>query len=68
MASPTSKYVWPASAITHLDMELLHAARESSRPRVPISELIARAVRRQYRPAGALADAGAPEAQHAVSP
>ena len=43
-----SKYFWPASAITPADMALVYAARESSRPRVPISELIARAVRAEY--------------------
>jgi hypothetical protein len=43
-----SKYFWPASAITPADMALLHAARETSNPRVPISALIARAVRSQY--------------------
>ena len=43
-----SKYFWPASAITPADMALLHAARESTQPRVPISELIARAIRQTY--------------------
>lgn len=43
-----SKYFWPASAITPADMALLHAARESSRQRVPISALIAQAIRQQY--------------------
>jgi hypothetical protein len=43
-----SKYYWPASAITPADMALLHAVRESSQPRVPISHLIARAIRQQY--------------------
>ncbi len=43
-----SKYFWPASAITPADMAILHAARESSKQRVPISALIARAIRQQY--------------------
>jgi hypothetical protein len=43
-----SKYFWPASAITPADMALVYAVRESSQPRVPISELIARAIRQQY--------------------
>ena len=43
-----SKYFWPASAITPADMALVHTARETSRPRVPISELIARAIRQTY--------------------
>ena len=41
-------YPWPASAITDEDMALLHRARESSRPRVPITQLLARAVRETY--------------------
>lgn len=41
-----SKYFWPASAITPADMALLHAAREASR--VPISRLIAQAVRQTH--------------------
>ena len=42
-----SKYQWPASALTAADMKTLHAVREA-RPDVPITELIARAVRRTY--------------------
>ena len=41
------KYQWPASALTADDMRLLHAVREA-RPDVPITELIARAVRQEY--------------------
>ena len=43
-----SKYFWPASAITPADMALVHAARQASQPRVPISELIAQAIRQTY--------------------
>ena len=43
-----SKYFWPASAITEADMALVYQAREASQPRIPISELIARAVRTVY--------------------
>jgi len=43
-----SKYFWPASAITSADMAILHAVRESSWPRIPISRLIAQAIRTQY--------------------
>jgi hypothetical protein len=43
-----SKYFWPASAITAADMALVYAARESRSPRVPITELIATAVRQTY--------------------
>jgi hypothetical protein len=44
----TYRYPWPASAITPQDMALLHSVRESSEPRVPISVLVARAVRAAY--------------------
>lgn len=42
------KYVWPASALTDADMALLYSTRESSIPRIPISALIAAAVKIQY--------------------
>ena len=42
------RYPWPASAITSEDMALLHSVRESTSPRVPISMLVARAVRATY--------------------
>lgn len=50
MPRPTNtyRYPWPASAITPMDMALLHSVRESSEPRVPISVLVARAVRATY--------------------
>ena len=48
MPRPTYRYPWPASAINPEDMALLHSVRESSRPRVPISVLVARAVRATY--------------------
>jgi len=41
-------YPWPASALTVEDMALLYHAREASRPRVPITQLVARAVREVY--------------------
>lgn len=44
----TCRYPWPASAITSADIALLHSVRESSEPRVPISVLVARAVRATY--------------------
>lgn len=44
----TPKYVWPASALTASDMALLHAVRETSSPRLPITGLIAVAVRTVY--------------------
>jgi hypothetical protein len=44
----SSKYPWPASAITPEDMALIHAVRESSRPRIPITRLLAHAVRETF--------------------
>jgi hypothetical protein len=46
--NPDFCYPWPASALTPADMAVLHAVRESSGPRIPITELIARAVRQTY--------------------
>ncbi len=46
---PQSKYPWPASAITPDDMALIHAARESSQPRIPITRLLAHAVRETFK-------------------
>ena len=41
-------YPWPASAISEQEMALLYQAREASKPRVPITELIRRAVVETY--------------------
>jgi hypothetical protein len=41
------RYPWPASAITPEEMALLYQARESG-PRMPITRLIARAIRQTY--------------------
>ena len=41
-------YPWPASALEPADMRLLHAARKRVQPRIPITELLAQAVRRAY--------------------
>jgi hypothetical protein len=43
-------YPWPASGISREDMALLHQARQRSRPRTPINELIVRAIRETYAP------------------
>ena len=48
MPKPRYRYPWPASAIDAEDMALLHGVREASRPRVPISALVAGAVRACY--------------------
>jgi hypothetical protein len=42
------RYPWPASALGRKDMEMLHAVRESTSPRVPITRLIAQAVASTY--------------------
>ena len=41
-------YPWPASAISTKEMVILYQAREASLPRVPITELIRRAVIEAY--------------------
>ena len=45
---PQSKYFWPASALSEADMDLLYRARETSPVRIPITKLIAQAVRETY--------------------
>lgn len=42
------RYPWPCSALTREDMRLLFQLRESGIQRVPISRLIALAVRQTY--------------------
>ena len=42
------RYPWPASAISESDMGLLYRAREESAKRVPITRLLANAVRETY--------------------
>ena len=42
------RYPWPASAISSDDMAVLHSVRENSEHRVPISVLVANAVRVCY--------------------
>ncbi len=50
MPRPTNtyRYPWPASAITAEDMALLHSVRENAAKRVPITSLVAEAVRQCY--------------------
>jgi hypothetical protein len=43
-----SKYSWPASAITESDLDILYRARESTPERIPITQLLAHAVRKTY--------------------
>lgn len=42
------RYRWPASSLSSQDMRLLYHARERTRPRIPITELVAEAVRQAY--------------------
>jgi hypothetical protein len=59
MPREPSKYFWPSSGLrSSVEMDLLYRARESSTPRIPITRLIARAVRETY---GHLADVKMPE-------
>ena len=44
----TYRYPWPASAINSADMAVLHSVRENSKHRLPISVLVANAVRACY--------------------
>ena len=44
------RYPWPASALTRDEMAILYCARERSPDRVPITQLIAEAVRAAYGP------------------
>ena len=42
------RYPWPASGLNDQDMRLLYRAREEARPRIPITRLVAEAVRKAY--------------------
>ena len=42
------RYPWPASGLNNQDMRLLYHARERTRPRIPITQLVAEAVRQAY--------------------
>ena len=41
-------YAWPASRLTPADMKILHDVRENHSDHLPISELVALAVRAEY--------------------
>ena len=45
---PAYRYPWPASTLSKADLKPLHAVRESSQPRVSITDLVAHAVRTTY--------------------
>lgn len=61
---PTFRYPWPASALTRDDMAMLHRARERSPCRVPITQLIAEAVRAAYGPGVAVSFSPQPRSTH----
>ena len=42
------RYPWPASGLNDQDMRLLYRAREEACPRIPITRLVAEAVRKAY--------------------
>ena len=42
------RYPWPASGLSPQDMRLLYHAREGTRPRIAITQLVAEAVRQVY--------------------
>lgn len=42
------RYRWPVSGLNSQDMRLLHHAREEACPRIPITRLVAEAVRKAY--------------------
>ena len=42
------RYPWPSSGLSPQDMRLFYHAREEARPRIPITRLIAEAVRRVH--------------------
>ena len=60
---PGYRYPWPASAISPTEMAILHRIRESSRPRVPITRLIAQAIRHQYSQSGQVTETAQPESE-----
>lgn len=43
-----SGYPWPSSALTVQDMKMLYYVQKSLSPKVPITQLIAQAVRAMY--------------------
>ena len=61
---PPFRYPWPASALTSDEMALLYHARERSPCRVPITQLIAEAVRAAYGPGVAVPSSPQPRSTH----
>jgi len=61
---PTFRYPWPASSLSRDEMALLYNARERSPGRVPITQLIAEAVRVAYGPGVAVSFSPQPRSTH----
>ena len=62
------RYPWPASALTRDEMAMLYHARERSPVRVPITELIAEAVRAAYGPGVTVPSSPPPRSTHVPTP
>ena len=62
------RYPWPASRLTPDEMAMLYHARECSPDRVPITQLIAEAVRAAYGPGVADPSSPSPRSTHAPFP
>ena len=62
------RYPWPASKISPDDMAMLHRARERSPGRVPITQLIAEAVRAAYGSGVAVQSSSQPRSTHDPTP
>ena len=62
------RYPWPASALTREDMALLFHARSRSPGRVPITQLIAEAVRAVYGPGVIVPSSPQPRSTHDPTP
>ena len=58
------RYPWPASALSRDEMAMLHCARERSPSRVPITQLIAEAVRAAYGPGVTVPSSPPPRSTH----
>ena len=62
------RYPWPASALTREEMALLFHARSRSPGRVPITQLIAEAVRAAYGPGVAVPSSPPSRSTHDPTP
>ena len=62
------RYPWPASRLTPDEMTMLYHARQRSPVRVPITQLIAEAVRAAYGPGVAVPSSPSPRSSHDPTP